>query len=395
MPVFTRLIQLGVTGGLLSAVAPAMAQDAGGVPLGAGYFYPSVTIEEKYQSNIFAQSTNETDSWITTISPRAVYVLEGEFRKFTFQAGVSQGIYHGSSNDNYLDADLSAEAEFTPSDRLALTFGGRYNEAHDARGTGDSVGAAATAFPHPDEYHEWDVFGRVGYGLKELYAPRLTVEAGHTDTEYENNRARTAANDLTRNRLVGTFSFMVAPNTSLELEGSVVDTDYDTAASDSKKYKLLAGASWDATYQTTGFIKVGKQKADYKSSTDRNSSAWTVGVDWQPLSYATVNFSSSKDIIDSSGAGVGNATNTITHNLSWKHDWKSYLNSTAYMQWIDEDYQGVTREDETRTLGVSANYSMRNWLNLAAGLSHTEKSSSTAGLDYDDNIFSISARVGL
>ncbi len=357
--------------------------------------YPSVAIEAKYDSNIFLQQSNETDSWVTTISPRALYVLEGEFRRFSIAAGLSKGIYRSSSDDNYLDGDLSLQADFTPGDRLSMTLGAGYLETHDPRGSGDSEGATATAFDHPDEYGKWDIHGRLGFGLKELYAPRLSVEVGHSDTGYQNNRARTASRDFSENRLLGNFSFMVAPNTSIELDGRVYDLDYDTADSDNRKYKLLAGVSWDATYQTTGSFKVGRQKADFKSSADRTTSAWEVGVDWRPLSYSTVSFTSSKDIIDSTGGGGGNATANSTSRLTWNHAWKSYLTTSAYYQFTDEEYKGTTREDETKTLGVSASYGMREWLRLSAGLLHTEKRSNSAGLDYDDNIISVSAEVGL
>lgn len=394
-----RLALFALVGGAVFA-GTAAAQGAGmietgGIPVGQGLLYPSVTIEETYDDNIFLQQTNTIDSWITTVSPRVVFEQPGEFRGYRLEGGVSKGIFHNSSGDNFTDADISGVATYTPNNRITTTMGAGYLMAHDERGSGDSRGAAATAFPHPDEFHEWNLFGRYEYGLKEMFAPRFSVELSHTDTEYDNNRARTASNDLAENFLRGTFSYMVMPNTSLELEGVVSDVDYDTANSDNTKYKLLAGASWDATYQTTGFAKVGKQKIDFDNGTNVDGLAWEIGVDWSPLSYSTFNLSSSRDTTDSSGIGVGSSTETTTNKISWRHHWKSYLESRVFYELKDEDFLGTTREDQTDTFKVEIEYAMRNWLHFGLNLMHQEASSTAAGFSFDNNVLNLTAKIGL
>jgi hypothetical protein len=395
MPTIRQLVLTNITGVALCFSSLAMAEDDAGIPVGPGYLYPSVVVEELYDDNIFLQDSNEKESWITVISPALRYELDGEFRRFVLGMGLSKGIFHSSSDDNYLDAELTALAEFTPGDRTTLSFGAGYFEGHDARGTGDSEGAAALLFPHPDEYHEADVFARLEYGLKEMYAPRVKFEIGHNDIEYENNRARTSDSDLEEDRFLASFAFMVMPNTSLVLDASYSDTDYDTANSDNQKLKLLAGVSWDATSQTTGYAKFGRRKTDFDNGRDEDGSAWELGVEWKPLSYATVKLSSSRDSEDSRGATVGNSSEITTNKASWRHEWRSYLNSTLFYESVDEDFEDIDREDKTVAYGISANYSMRDWLNFSASISREENDSSVTGLDYDDNVFRISVKIGM
>ncbi len=115
----------------------------------------------------------------------------------------------------------------------------------------------------------------------------------------------------------------------------------------------------------------------------------------EPLSYTTVKLSSSRDSEDSRGAVVGNSSEITTNKVSWRHEWKSYLNSTLFYENVDENFEDITRDDETVTYGISANYSMRDWLNFSASISREENDSSISGLDYDDNVFSISVKIGM
>ncbi len=122
---------------------------------------------------------------------------------------------------------------------------------------------------------------------------------------------------------------------------------------------------------------MGRQKADFKSSTDRSSSAWEVGIEWRPLSYSTLSFTSSKDITDTAGITGGNATTSNTNTLSWLHEWKSYLTSDVYVQSVDEDYEGTTREDETKEHRSNRQLPHAQLAHPAAGLSRTERQSNT------------------
>ncbi len=82
MPTYRQLILTNIAGVTLCFSSMAMAEDDAGIPVGPGYFYPSVVVEEYFDDNIFLQNSNEKDSWVSVVSPAMSYELDGEFRRF-------------------------------------------------------------------------------------------------------------------------------------------------------------------------------------------------------------------------------------------------------------------------------------------------------------------------
>ena len=71
MPTFNQLVISNMAGTLLCFGSLAMAEDDAGIPVGPGYLYPSVVVEERYEDNIFLQDNNEKDSTAKTKKPSA------------------------------------------------------------------------------------------------------------------------------------------------------------------------------------------------------------------------------------------------------------------------------------------------------------------------------------
>ena len=61
----------------------------------------------------------------------------------------------------------------------------------------------------------------------------------------------------------------------------------------------------------------------------------------------------------------------------------------------EDDYQGVVRTDETTTYGIFANYQMRRWLVLSAGINSSDKDSTEPNVSNKRNVMSIGAQVSL
>ncbi|MCP3669185.1 MAG: outer membrane beta-barrel protein [Gammaproteobacteria bacterium] len=387
-----------VAGVAASAGVFAADDDQGGIEVGPGYLYPTLTIEEIYDDNIFDQDGSEKGSLITKITPELRYELEGEYQRYSLSGGVSKGIFHSSRDDSYLDGKALAEAFFTPTDRITYGVDFGYVEGHEDRGSGDSEGNA-TLFKSPDEYHEWSSNLHFVYGLDEIYAPQIRLLAGYNDREFDNNRTRTVGSDVETTTLRGGFTFRIAPHTALELEASSVGSDYNGTGSDRTGYAVLAGLSWEATYQTTGFLKVGASKVNFDSSAREDTSwepSWLVGVNWEPLEYSSFTFSTARDI---TGGVTGEPDSDVSEDTeftaSWRYEWTDYILSTVSYSRLEEEYWQSTRDDTTHTYAFDVAYAMRDWLTLGAGYSHEEKDSNAANLDYKDNIYYVNVKIGL
>lgn len=366
-----------------------------GIPFGSGYFYPSLGLELIYDDNMYLQETNEQGSWLIVISPRATLEYEGEASELLFDLEIDHGTYEANSDDNFLDARLEAEAAYYPTERLSLYGDLGISKEHEARGTGNTSGSSAFFFDEPDEYREWFVSGRVKYGLEATGAPSVELEAIHNDRKYTNNRTATQWQDRETDQLKATFFYNIAPATSLLLEGTVKDIEYDLGELDSDQYRLLAGLTWEATYQTTGFLKLGASEKKFKfpGHEDGSEASWEVGIEWEPLSYSDFTLSMSRDFEESDGVGDYIDRNGIS--LEWNHDWYSYFGHTVTLVGQKDKYGGINREDDLWSLELKANYRARSWLLLGVGFLHTENDSNVAGESYVDNVIRFQAGINM
>ena len=359
---------------------------------GNGYFYPSVGVQLSHDDNILLSNTNEKSSMITVITPKFRWEADGEASQvgLTFETEAAE--YHSSNDDNYVDWRALAEVAYFPTERVSYYGAAKFNHDHEARGSTASSGSAK-----PDEYDLWELNGRLKYGLDEEGAPRFELEYTHSDREYTNNRASTASDDRKTDELTATLFYKVAPLTSLLLEGSVTQLDYDIGTSDSDQTRLLVGVTWEATAATTGFAKVGRSEKEFDNTTGSNTNtdnaSWEVGVTWAPLTYSTVNFSTNRDYSESSGTGSHN--DSTSTSVSWTHAWQSHFDTTLSFSRVNDDYVNSTREDDVDTIQLNADYRMNHWLVFGAGYKHVERDSNTAGLDYEDNVVTLSAGINM
>ena len=358
-----------------------------GIKLGTGYLYPIFDMTLSHDDNIFLQESQEKSSNIVLVSPKFKYELEGEASLLSFNLNVDEAHYLSSHDDDYTDLDTMAQAAFFPSSRVTVIGSARYGEGHEARGSEGTAGATATVFKHPNEYHEKEFAGQLHYGIEELGAPRAEIELSHRDRKFDNNRAQTRSDDIKANELKASLFYKVMPNTSLLLEGAAADYVYENGTRDSKKYRLLAGLEWAATYQTTGVLKVGWSEKDFDSSNfrDPSGSSWEVGIRWRPLSYSEFTLSTSKDFNNVS-AGSGSYSGDKVLALSWRHEWFGHFSTTADVIFSESKYGAIARENEINTYGLKAEYQAKQNLRFSLGYTYSERDSNQAGLDYDSNV---------
>ena len=365
------------------------------IQVGAGFFYPSVAVELIHDDNIYLQQDNEKSSFITVLSPKASLVFEGEASEIGFNAELDHGSYLSSHADDYLDVRLLAEGSWLPTERVMLYGSLGYRGEHEARGTSGLLGPAALTFAEPDEFDVVELTGRFRYGLDVPKAPRFEIEYNHEDRGYQNNRSATFLQDRTQDRLKGTFFYRVMPNTSLLLEGTVTQFDYDVAFLDSDQYRLLAGLTWEATFQTEGFLKLGwgEKKFDSTLREDGSEASWEIGVNWEPLSYSRFTLAAARDFAESDG--IGDFVDSSQLSLTWNHDWYSFMGTRVILTSGNDQYIGSNQEDDILELQLRVDYRPRPWLVFGVGVTHSERQSNVVGLDYKSNVLGLQMGINM
>lgn len=385
-------------------MAPAVAQDGkpSGIPWGPVVAYPEVDVTFKSNDNIYSQPATGTrkSANITVLAPKIK--IEAKDGPHTYDATykVEHGSYSGVSSANYTDQGIGANANWVFSGRAGLKVGVDYLKGHEDQGAVPGVATHGT----PDEFNQTSVNLLGGYGAEGAQG-RIELEGGFITKRYTNYRftAAGAADNIKRDRddtkLGATFYWRVAPKTQLLFQAVQTQYDYEVASApttpavklDSTERKFNIGVTWEAAAKTTGTFKVGHVKKDYDSSalSDISKAGWEGQIQWKPLTYSTVNFSTGKQPGEST---IGNASLDSKFNVSWNHAWSSQLSSDVSYGYTATDYQGnagVVQKDKINNYGFKLNYQWLRTVKVGMGYDRTDKTSTSATSEHKKNIWSI------
>ena len=81
--------------------------------------------------------------------------------------------------------------------------------------------------------------------------------------------------------------------------------------------------------------------------------------------------------------------------LDWRHEWTGRFSTTFMVGAARLRYQGLEREDDLLSAGLTLTYQPRRWLELALGYSHWDNDSSEDRERYRRNIYVLSANASL
>ena len=391
----THKVLIGLGAAVLLAAGEAFAQDQrvqeavttappGGFPVGPLTVYPGVNLAIGHDDNLFLRPTNAKSSSYTVLSPYVRTEIKTGPHKFDLMLRVDDGRYHSSPADNYTDYSLGGNGDLVFSGRAGLKLRAEFRHGHDARGATD-----APVSTTPDQYDNTSIDGVFRYGAPGARG-RLELNAGAFARRYTNNRTTTEASDRDTAALGGTFFWRVMPRTELLVQLGHSDINYkqSTSTQDSTEDRILVGVKWEATAKTSGTAKFGHQNKKFDSAArqDYSGSSWDVGVRWSPLTYSVLDFTSSKQPGESTG--VGDVVVGKLYGVTWSHAWSSRLRTQALASYREDTFTDTApaRVDDTTSFGLKVAYDFRRWLRFGAELTHTERDSTGANLNYKRNL---------
>jgi polysaccharide biosynthesis protein VpsM len=370
---------------------------------GAFTLQSSLGIEALHDSNIFQSSTDVQSSQIWKLAPSLLLRFEPARSRLEFRYKGDYGWYDKSSDDDYADHALQAGAYLLLGERSGLDLVASYDEAHENRGTGLSVGIdpASGAFPQdPDRYTTGQYLARYTYGVSHTRA-FVVLEASREKFAYQNNLALTQPFDRDESYGQATFGVRVRPKTSLELSVQARDITYDRPRAsglnlDSREYRYLLGVVWETTATTTGSVRVGgvTKKFDDPALPDYSAPNWEVAIRWSPRTYSHFDLSTKRYLAAPVNLS-GDVTDSAVYSLSWSHGWSSRLESKLAMSKLYWTYRFVTgeRKDKSPLYSLALAYKMRPWLRWEAGLDINKRDSPLGSYNYKENIARLGARI--
>jgi hypothetical protein len=373
----------------------AFAIDSAGISLGGGLkFAPTVVLSTENNDNIYSEGTNKQSSTINRLTPS--FSLSGDYGKTTFKTKykTEMGTYSRNSDDDYLDQTFSGNVSYELSARHQFAAKAKYTDAHDARGS--VAGAEAINAADPDEYNQIDA------GLTYILGSDTSMANVdfYVDTfqkRYDNNEAGTSAREYDQNTYGALLSVKNSSATQVLFEARQSQITYkdDSVDNDGSIQHLLTGMRWDMTGATTGEVKVGRIVRNFDAS-NKSSGVhlnWTANLTWKPLTYSTVSASTAQKTAESNGTGDYIASSTS--NVSWKHEFSSFISAGISANYGEDEYVKNTRNDINKGFGINATYSPLTWMDVKISANQSLRDSNIDGLNKETNLILLGVTLAL
>jgi hypothetical protein len=258
----------------LSAICatPALyAQESGRIQVGQFDIIPTFESSMSYVGNVaYARDVDpKIYSWRAVLSPELIAATQLDGNPVQFGYRLERGVYFSSSPDDYTDHFFEASGEFELNSRHRINAQAQYEDGHEDRGTGFSLGLGNT-LDTPDRYKSSYIGGEYMYGAVTSEG-LLTFKADRLTLDYDRSEQAYLIRDRVRNRVGAEFGYRIGSATTAVLDVTQTYIRYDNQTGietrDSDEIRVLLGLEWETTAATTGFAKVGYKEKDFKAAT--------------------------------------------------------------------------------------------------------------------------------
>ncbi len=301
---------------------------------------------------------------------------------FSFSVDGEEGIYHGSSEDDYTDFDVEFVADLFFSSKHNLVVNAEYLEGHEGRGTGSTQGVGGFI-------NEVTEYNDASYGAEYTFgAPtskgRLQFSASVLDRQFDNFLSINADREREETSLKAKLYYSMSETTDLTIELVDSELEYDTGRRDSEETEIFVGVEWQITGKTSGYAKIGVGDKEFDNPEFENNDddlSWDVGFTWEPKEYSEFTIFTSKEEEETPSTGA--FVDTETYGISWGHEWSEKWSTSLSYTNLDQDYVGSLQEDETDIFTGSVTFAFDRWLDFILTYDYSDKSSSVDLLEYD------------
>ncbi|PCJ49797.1 MAG: hypothetical protein COA74_04930 [Gammaproteobacteria bacterium] len=357
-------------------------------------FSSSVLILNSYDNNILSDQNEIIEANILLVAPEFVFSAESGTSSYEFIINGEIAKYDGRSEDNYEDASLSAAADYEFTSRHRISLLASYADRHDDRGNEFSQGLGEF-LQEVDTFNQTDFSASYSFG-RTATVGQIDFSIDSSDIDYDSRFFGGEDYTLGRDRSQITssvqFLYTMTAKMALQANASHRATSYDLQTGlDSSENSLHLGLTWQGTSTISGSALVGyTDRTSDSGLSDLNTSTWQVDLTWMPLTYSSLNFTTSKN--NEETIGLGNFRIVTQTGLSWNHQWKSRLSSSLSVQFEDTDFDGTDVNQDTTSFQASLDYQLSTWMNIQLSYTNTSRdtNSDLQLYNFDREIISIS-----
>jgi hypothetical protein len=362
-----------------------------GLRQGGFIIHPSLNLAGVYDSNIFATSTGAISDFYADLAPSIT--INSDWNRHAIGASFSEEskLYASHSSENVNNFNANAGGRYDIENQVYLVGAGAYTLTHEDRSSPN-----AALGKNPTEYKQSIAY--LGY----VHQPgRLGFRVDGTLTSYDYNNAVNGVTGATideqfRDRI----EYVIAPRVSYEIipgyrafarfvgndrQYNAIDPNVG-AKRNSHGYEFDVGTAVEITRLVTGEIYAGYLHQDYASANLKSPSGMAFGgnIIWNITPLWSVKGSASQSVAETdvvSQVGVPASSSSETNfTVTVEHELLRNLIVSGNAAFIHDDYNGISRTDNTYAFGASARYLMNRNIHLTADITYSSRSSTSTAV---------------
>ncbi len=373
---------------------PRPEVDALGIRAGGFMLFPSLGLDEGYDDNILATQNNAVDDFVTIVKPSVLLRSNWNNHALNFFGSAKIGRYASQGGEDYNDFTLGTDGRLDVTHDSKVTGAVTYLDSHELRSSPDDArGRTLTPFTiFEPQVGFSQQFGRFLFNvdgrLRQFRFGNVQSGAGTTIDNGDRDR------DNWRGTIRAGYEFM--PGYQAFIRTSVNTVNYDRQFDrngfqrDSSGYEVAAGTAVDITEILTGSVFAGYRAQDFKDSRLGTINGVGFGGDltWNVTRLTTIQAQLSREIEPSTLNGASGFFSSIA-GVSADHELLRDLLVGLNFQYINDDFQGISRNDDIFDEGAHVTYLMNRYLHLSLRYSRLDRSSNVNGVNFGRDLVMI------
>jgi hypothetical protein len=358
-----------------------------GVRAGSFFIFPSLTVSEMYDDNVYAEPEDEDDDLITLVEP--VVRIESNFsrHRLAFETGGEVAFHINEEDEDYQDFYGLAEGTLDITRNSNLTGAIETARDHEGRDDVEDEGPAedlTELWRHQGDLSFFQAFNRLNFRVGGDVERRDYVDEEESDRDV-----------MIYDGIVRT-GFFVSPRINTFVQGLYniqrrdQTPDDDGVDRDSEGWGVSVGAELGFTELLVGELGLGYRWQTFEEDDfdDQSGFGFNGALTWLPTQLTTVSLTAGSDFepTDTDDAESRYRNYGV---LEVDHELLRNVILNGLVAFSRDDFEGIDRADDTLDVGAGVSYLLNRNFSIDGGYTFTKRWSDIETEEFERNRITI------
>jgi hypothetical protein len=357
-----------------------------GVRAGSFFIFPSLTVSEVYDDNVFAESEDEDDDLITLVEP--LVRVESNFSRHSlaFETGGEVAFHINEEDEDYEDFYGAADGRLDITRNSNLTGGIEAGREHEDRDDveDDPTDDLSEFWRYQGDLSFYQAFNRLNFRVGGNVSRRDFVDEEESDRDI-----------IIYNGIVRT-GFFVSPRINTFVQGLYNiqrrDQTPDDAGvdRDSEGWGVSVGTELGFTELLVGELGFGYRWQTFEEDDfdDESGFGFNGGLTWLPTQLTTARLTAGSDFEPTDTDGAESRFRNFGL-LEVEHELLRNVILTGLVGYSRDDFEGIERVDDTLDAGAGISYLLNRNFSIDGGYTFTKRWSDIETEEFQRNLIRI------